>query len=155
MLGDKLVHPLRRVIATFVRRFMPKKTKRLVFISTLFAGIKDIQETSPEHLQCLNELMGLCEIKEAISLPMFFGAMLWKKKLPEGIFLHYRKNPPLQLCEINNKELSEVEMRVIANTIINHTPCWLLYTSRRKMRDDLVLLLEMMPKMGFDESGGH
>lgn len=146
---------LKRALARFIDWVLPIRIKRLIFISTLFAGIKNITDPSDTHLHKLNDLMKLSEIDQAIGLPMCFGNWLWKKRLPEGIFLRYQKDSVLQLCEINNKELSDVEMRIIANTVINRTPAWLLYTSRRKMRDDLIQLLGVMPQLGCGNSDGH
>lgn len=134
-------------ICGFLSLVLSSKTKRLIFIATLFAGIKNITELDKRSLQKFNELLKLSEIDEAIGLPMMFGNSLWRRKLPEGIFVVYQKRAVLQLSEVDNNNLSQAQLRIVANTIINQTPGWLMYGSRRTMRVDLMQLFDILPKM--------
>jgi hypothetical protein len=126
----------------FCKYILPIKTKRLVYISTLVAGIKNIKEPDEFLVKRLNKALHLCDIDEAILLPMWFGKNYWAKKLSKGIFLG--QLPKLHLSDLDNKVLSFAEMRVVANEIIKHTPEWLDYGSKRILRGDIIKLLETL-----------
>lgn len=141
-----------RYVCSFLGWLLSNKMKKLIFISTLFAGIKNITEPSDRVLRKLNQLFRISGIDEAIGLPMVFGKALWSKKLPQSVFLEYQKRPVSSLCEIDKKVLSNAEKRVVANTIINRTPHWLIYGSRHTMRSDIVELFAVLPKIECKES---
>lgn len=125
---------------------LPTRTKRLIFLSTIFAGVKGINDPDVKMLNQLNTLLNLSSVDEAVALPMCFGDFLWRKRLADGIRLQHRKHAVLQLSEVNNKSLTQAEMRIVSNAIINATPCFLRYDSKTKMRADLFVLLEELPQ---------
>ena len=121
---------------------LPIKTKRLIYLSTLVAGIKNTKEPDESLVKRINKALHLSDIDEAILLPMWVGKNYWGKKLSKGIFLGHL--PKLHISDLDNKILSFAEMRVVANEIIKHTPDWMDYGSKRILRGDIIRLLETL-----------
>ena len=130
-----------------VQRYLPRKTKRLIFISTFIACASEVNNPSKEILTKINELLKVSDIDEAIGLPMLFGLQLWSKKLPEGIYLQSLKNPIVEIKELKNKTFNAAELRVTANTILSRSPKWLIYDSKRIMRNDIATMIALLPKL--------
>lgn len=131
----------------FIKKYLPKKTKRLIFISTFIGCAKEVNNPSKEMLSKINETLKVSSVDEAIGLPMIFGLKLWNEKLPEGIYLQSLKNPIVEIKELKNKTFSSAELRVTANTILSHCPRWLVYDSKRIMRNDVTMMLTLLPKL--------
>ena len=71
----------------------------------------------------------------------------WSKKLPEGIYLQSLKNPIVEIKELKNKTFNAAELRVTANTILSRSPKWLIYDSKRIMRNDIATMIALLPKL--------
>lgn len=131
----------------FLKFFIPSKTKRLIFISTILAAIKDINEPDEKLIHRLNNLLNIADRDKAMVLPMYFGIKFWNKKLPYGITINSLPNKHFTLKDIDNKNLTLAQLRIVGNTVIHNTPDWLRYGSRRSMRTDLLSLFSLLPKI--------
>jgi hypothetical protein len=135
------------LICVTLGKVLPRRTKRLILISTIIGGIKNIDNPSKTLLRKINELLEVSVIDEAIALPMVFGKKMWRDKLPEDFFFYYIKKPPLDFEELDKRELKPAEVRIAANTIIKSSPGWLKYDSNRVMRSDVVNVLSSLPRI--------
>lgn len=143
-------NPFAKYFGKFLSAILRKEFKRLIFLSTLFAGIKEVSEPNKETLERLNKIFNLCDVQEAIALPICLGNNMWNKRLPDGLYLMHRPQPVLHLCDIDDDMCNDAEMRIIATTIISVTPAWLLYDSKRAMREDIVTLFKSMKSFEHD-----
>jgi len=147
--GKKVILKKRalKIVCTTLGKVLPRKTKRLILISTIIGGIKNIDNPSKTFLKKINELLHVSTIDEAMALPMVFGKKMWRDKLPDNFFFYYLKKPALNIDEVGHKELKPAEVRIAANTIIKSSPGWLRYDSNRVMRSDVVNVLSSLPKI--------
>lgn len=136
-----------RFVLSLLGRYLPRKTKRLIFLSTFFASSTNVCNPSKDLLAKMNKLLRISNIDEAIALPMLFGCRMWHSKLPDGVYLQHLKNPSVQITELKHKDLNPAELRITANTILSCSPRWLMYDSKRIMRADIVLLLSSLPEL--------
>jgi len=134
-------------LSFILTKILPYKTKRLIFLSSILAGIKNITNPDKQLLRKVNEVLEISRIDEAIALPMHYGDAIWSRLLPEGIYLKYLKYPVLQLSDLDKNHLTTTELRIIANAILNSTPVWMKYGSRRTMRNDLFELIDILPEL--------
>jgi hypothetical protein len=127
---------------------LPVKTKKLFFVSSLIASIVDIKDSDIELLERINTKFQLSNSSEALALPIWMGVKLWKTRVPKNLCLKCVGDEPLHvLSELKGKKLTQGEMRVAANSVINCAPIWLLYGSRRSMRNDFVEVLQFVQEM--------
>lgn len=136
---------LQAIVFKFLERFLPRKTKRLVFMCTFIGCVKKINTPSKKVLSKINELLHVSDNDGAISLPMMFGCRLWESKLPGGVYLNYLSKPAIKLADLKDRNLSSAELRIVANTILASCPKWLVYDSKRVMRTDIISLISALP----------
>lgn len=140
---------LKKMIRTFLfmllEKWLPRKTKRLVFISTFIACVNNVNTPSKRMLSKINELLHVSDNDSAISLPMMFGCKLWESKLPCGVHLKHLNNPTIRLSDLKDKELNTAELRIVANTILSSCPQWLMYDSKRVMRTEVITVINVLP----------
>lgn len=136
-----------KIFTACLGNILPRKTKRLIFISTFIACANEVTNPSKLLLTRINELLHVSNIDEAIALPMLFGCKMWKHKFPDGLHFDHLQNPKIKLSEFKNKDLNSAELRITANTILSELPKWLMYDSKRVMRADVVALISALPQL--------
>lgn len=76
---------LRQYSVQFLDRYLPRRTKRLMFLASFFARVKDGQvEGEPQIddpvLEKLNRLMQLSKSDSALKLPIHLSKAIWRGK---------------------------------------------------------------------------
>ena len=127
---------LRMYSDQFLDRYLPRRTKRLMFLASFFARVKDGQvEGEPQIddpvLEKLNHLMQLSSSDSALRLPVHLSRAIWRGKT---------------LTDICGKEIltEQVTPEVIEHAIkqiIMAMPKWLRYGRPEDIEKDVRQLL--------------
>jgi hypothetical protein len=120
--------------------------KRLVFVASLMAVVTDIKEPNKDMVKRLNQIFDISKFDNAIPLSMWFGNKIWSHKTK----VITSSLPPMMVTKIDDilcKTFNPAEARLIANIIILNTPKWLNYGSKRVMREDIMKLISLSPKI--------
>lgn len=146
--NEKLSEFYNRVVTKVLTNVLPHKTKRLFFIASLIASVKNIKDPDDNILVLINQKFDLCDSQEALALPVWMGVKLWFGRVPKNLCLQCNEGEPLiNLADLGGKRLTPGEMRVAANSVINCAPNWIKYGSRRTMRNDFVSVLEFVQSL--------
>ena len=122
----------------FLFKFLPARTKRLVFLASIFGYIKDTKEICDDTLEKINRIMHLSRDNHSMSLPIVMKDVIWKDlKDVENEGITDFKKYILSLAENNNVEM-------VVQTLINKAPCWTLYGDDKTITKDVKLLLKSM-----------
>lgn len=125
-------------------RVLSKKTKRMIFLASLTAFIKDIHEPDAVMLAKINEMFSLSENNEALKFPMRVSPRIWGEfDLSDLHRIGVKEN----LSEVCNQRLVMSQKRMIARHVMKNTPMWLRYHSNRVMVDEVVKLLNTTDKL--------
>ena len=112
---------------------MPRRTKRLIFLASLTALIKNTTAISHETLKRLNELMAVAQDERAMQLPVELSHGIWCGK---------------NICEVCQRESLEVKtlstaaILDIAGRIYEAMPMWLRYGRESDIQGDIIRILD-------------
>lgn len=115
----------------FLHRHVPNRTKRLIFVTSLSARLKDTQTLDNATLAKLNQVMVLSHTEDAMKLPVQLSRAIWNGKSAREIF--NADLPKEMLCRGRIKEL--------ASAAIAAMPAWLHYGEPNEIEYDVSRLL--------------
>jgi hypothetical protein len=71
---------IKEVLVDMLDKHLPRRTKRLLFLASFFASVKDEKEPSFDDpaLQKLNQLMRLSNTDSALKLPVHLSRVIWR-----------------------------------------------------------------------------
>jgi hypothetical protein len=118
-------------IGGFLQRHLPNRTKRLIFLASLSARLKNTQNFDNATLTKLNQVMVLSHTESAIKLPVQLSRAIWNGRSAGEIF-----NADLQKESLQKERLAEL----VAN-VINSMPAWLCYGEKETIEQDVSRLL--------------
>ncbi|MDR3392330.1 MAG: hypothetical protein P4L77_11410 [Sulfuriferula sp.] len=114
-------------------RHLPRRTKRLLFLASFFASVKDEKEPSFDDpaLQKLNQLMRLSNTDSALKLPVHLSRVIWRGRT----FNEICGDPMLE------GQLTPDRLDGAAHSIISFMPKWLQYGRPEDIEKDVKQLL--------------
>lgn len=113
------------------------KTRRRIFLSTIYGMSVDQEKTDFDHADKLAKVLNLSRDHKALELPMAIKSVVWFKKDKELVVVETRK---LFLKDIARKDLSEKEQEELACSIVNNTPWIIRYAKYKQMVYDVKCL---------------
>ena len=122
----------------FLNWLLPDKIKRMIFLSSLAAYIRDLQKPDKETLKKLNEILLLCSNEEALRFPIEIHSKIWGRFDIEC--LQQSGIDVSNMREFHTRGLAKSEMRIVANRFIDYMPVWLKYQSKESIRQDIYRL---------------
>lgn len=122
---------LRGKISLFIRRHLPDRTKRLIFISSLIANIKTDKEFDQKTLHKLNMVMQLASNESALKLPVQLSHAIWHGR---DTFEKYNSAIP------TDHKPEKTTIADINHRILEAMPPWLRYGDDAVIEKDLCLL---------------
>lgn len=132
-------------------KVLPDKVKRMIFVSSLAAYLRDIDQPEDEVLQKLNSVLKLSSDYRAMRFPIVFHSYIWDSFdtgtiTDKGIACESDTLKGFRLVG-----LSKPQARIVTDKIIDYIPDWLRYASKNQTRNDvyrLFVTLELfMPQM--------
>ena len=120
---------LKVMVVSALVRPMPRRMKRLLFLTSVMTHVKDSQLNS-QTLHKLNNLMGLCREEKAMELPMMLSKVIWDGRVIEPIKVLSEK-----------KTIPDSQFQDLIHQVITNVPHWLRYGRAGDMEEDLRRLL--------------
>lgn len=111
------------LVTRLLRVGLPRYGKRLLFVVSLFAGLKHLSQTELGDLERLNEKMGLSSSVEALEIPVHFAERIWRN------------------CDLD-KAASCGSLKAGADQVVNAMPSWMQYGDTAKMVDDARMVIQ-------------
>lgn len=137
---------IQRKFFGFLNENLPRKLKRLIFLSSLLAMIEDIKNPSDDIIKKLDELFKLANSNEmAIGFPMYIHSFIWQKALLNS--LGTKENFRERLDTLVTEKLNSRDFRELCNFFYKSTPEWLKYGSKNLIENDLRILFKNMPTL--------
>lgn len=111
-------------LASLASRVLPERTKRLMFLASLSAHLKETNQMSGEMLRKINELFGLSVDDNALKFPVHLSHAIWR-------------NRPLEPGVRQSLGAEDIRPRVhaMARKVIDAMPQCLRYDEPRMERD--------------------
>lgn len=122
-------------------KILPSNVKRLIFISSITGYLRGIQTPQSALAERLNKLMHIGTRSNSLLFPIFISSSIWSdfdpdKKLKEkGLDFSQVINP-------KDNHVSMKELRILSNVVIENSPEFLRYGSKKEMRGDLIHLFK-------------
>lgn len=119
-------------------RYIPSRTKRMMFIASLSARLKDSSGLDATTRKRLNEVMAASHDEAAMQVPALLSRVIW-----DGRTVY-------QLCDDNVAEgtLDQTRSRRIASSVVEATPAWLRYAGKDDIEKDVRMLLDNRAAIG-------
>jgi hypothetical protein len=119
-------------------RYIPSRTKRMMFIASLSARLKDSSGLDATTRKRLNEVMAASHDEAAMQVPALLSRVIW-----DGRTVY-------QLCDDNVAEgtLDQTRSRRIASSVVEATPSWLRYAGKDDIEKDVRMLLDNRAAIG-------
>lgn len=121
-----------RFIQYLVNR-LPAHLKRIIFLASITAAAKNVNEADDEFIDKLNTLMQLSNTgNNALRLPIYINKLIWKHKE------YIQKDLDLLTGPTSDESIRLACLKHIDQL----TPTWLKYADRETMVDDLSKLFQ-------------
>lgn len=138
MLSNFYFSPLTRKTLCKV---LPSNVKRLIFISSITGYLRGIQTPQSALVERLNKLMNIGTRSNSLLFPIFISSSIWSDFDP----VKKLKEKGLDFSQVINSEDNHVSMkdlRILSNVVIENSPEFLRYGSKKEMRGDLIHLFK-------------
>lgn len=113
--------------------FLSQRVKRLIFLASFSARIKDQTSFDSDTVHKLNQVMALASEERAIQLPVHLSKVIW-----QGRTIH-----DIAECEVlSSSTFTKERLHQLSTRVLEAMPKWLRYGPEDHMRDDLVKLLD-------------
>ncbi len=123
-------------LASLVQRMLPERTKRLVFLASFSAQLKETNEMSGELLHKLNKMFALSADDNALKFPVHLSHVIWRNRpLEPGVRLSI------------TTEVLHGRAHAVARKVIAAMPTCLRYDEAR-MSTDVESLLRNWQHVG-------
>lgn len=121
-----------RFIQYLVNR-LPAHLKRIIFLASITAAAKNVNETDDEFIDKLNSLMQLSNTgNNALKLPIYINRLIWKHK-------EYIQQ---DLDALTSPTSDDQVRQACVDRINQFTPTWLKYADRDTIVGDLNKLFQ-------------
>lgn len=117
---------------SMLNHYLPNRTKRLVFLASLTARLKETQSPDTETISKLNRAMELAKSDSAIKLPYELSRAIWHGKTSYQIFN----------ADISQESLHPIRVKEMSTSVLLAMPSWLRYGSDTDMEQDVSKLLD-------------
>ena len=125
------------IVISFLKTHLPNRTKRLVFLASLTARLKNSDFFDAETLKKLNLVMALASNDAAIELPVCLNKVIWHDQSACKILSINNV-----CCESQNKiEIETSNIKSMAASVMSVMPDWLSYGERKDIQNDVEQLL--------------
>jgi hypothetical protein len=130
-----------RGLSKLIRRVFAWKTRRMIFLSSIYGLVLDISRTDTENAEKLSRVLNIGRSVEGIEFPIAIKSVIWYNRISpymeiEGRTVHIR--------DLSNPKISEEDSRLIIDSILARMPSWLKYAKLSQMRYDLTKLASLL-----------
>lgn len=134
---NRVTDAIRGRLANMLDRHLSERTKRLLFLASFSAQLRDPSEFNKEMLHKLNQMFELASDDAALKLPIHLSHAIWRNRpLEPGLRLTLRT------------EDIRPRVQVIGKKIITAMPKWMRYGDDKRMQNEVEQLLRNMQQAG-------
>lgn len=141
--------PLVRLFGRTIGHRLPRKYKRMIYISSILGLLQQVREPDMELVKKLNDIIKIAHHVEVIQGPIYIKNLIWRTFSKRTLALSETKT--IAVCDIAKSELTQRECEVIGNFFANSAPEWMRYGSLGMMINDVTLLIQNLKRF----SGGQ
>jgi hypothetical protein len=129
---NKVSGAIRASFTSLLKRHLPGRTKRLIFLASFSARLKGSNNFDSATLKKLNEAMALASSDSSIKLPVHLSRAIWDGKT---VF---------DICDENvcSAPFDTAHVRLLAQRVIDAMPSWLRYGEEAVIKEDISKLLD-------------
>lgn len=128
----------------FLFKKVPKRFKRIVFISSIMGMIEQSRDANMELVNKVNEIFQLAKDPKTFLLPVHFNSVIWTDITADSpLGGDPEANEVCRIClrDINDRILSHDECEAIGRHFAKNVPDWLKYGSFELMVSDVIRLV--------------
>jgi hypothetical protein len=131
-----------RMFTKVLENRLPRKFKRLIYVSSILGLIQQMQDPDMELVTKLNETFKLAEYPDAFAFPMYIKSVIWKDALFDHVSIHSDRN--VAIGDLIKEDLNSRDCAAIGEYFATHSPSWLKYGAIDFMVNDVVLLIQQL-----------
>ena len=131
--------PLIAMVAT-VTKWLPDKVKRMLFLTSLAAYVKDLKNPPLAALEKLNTLMLLSSNTSLLMFPIEIRSKIWADMTVKDLEEHLGRTVTFQ--ELRKGDLNAAQKRILTSMVIDKAPKCLIYGSNSRIRKDLYKMFD-------------
>lgn len=128
-----------KMLERFAENNFPKRFKRLIYISSILAIVKQIREPDQFLINKINDVFKIARYPDAMIFPMYIKSLIWFD-LTEETFIQIN-NRKIQITELDCQCFDNHDCEAIGQYFNRTAPSWIRYGSERLMVDDVVTLM--------------
>lgn len=117
------------------------KTRRMIFLSSIYGYILNVRTPDREHAEKLSKVLNVARKPEALELPIAIKSVIWRNRMPSGVEVEGRT---LQISDLARNDLSDQECNTFIKLIVDSMPDWLQYAKKPQMQYDLKQLVKCL-----------
>lgn len=134
-------------LGNFLCQRISGRVKRLIFLSSVFGLIENINAPSKDTIQKLNTVLKLAHNNDAVAFPIYIHSWLWSNCEPNRRVLIDNSEVSLSelLSDISEMDFQEEQTTVfnkLAKYLSNIAPEWIVYGPTQMIAKDLEVLFK-------------
>jgi len=137
---------VKKRIENSFRDYLPKRFKRMIYISSLLSLILQIKKPNESQLEKINSIFKIAKYKDSMAVPIYFNSYIWHD-INNTTIVTIDSNNGIPLTSIKNAYLTEKDKDIITDFFINRTPNWLKYGSRNLLKHDTDMIMVNVNKL--------
>lgn len=114
---------------------IPRRFKRLIFVASFWACIKNTKHPDTKTLDKINRILNLAHHEEAIAFPMYIQNWIWSRHQKDPYIRLSERT--IRLSELLSTKLKETDYQDITRYAMRICPSWIVYGSEDMIRLDL------------------
>lgn len=123
--------PIAAFLMFCLSKLLPKHGKRIIFISSLYVQVTQLERLKADVVSKLNTVMNLAHREEALHFPAAISQLVWRNS-PVGNVL---------TKELLDQDIDDVKVREVSKKVVNLTPNYLRYGTPSDMEEDVRSLI--------------
>lgn len=129
----------------FLEKRLPRRIKRLIFISTIMALVKKIQEPNMELISQLNNIFQVTREPQAFLMPMKIKNVVWKNSKDKQLDCPHSGTQ--SITELLSRNHDSDDYLAIGQFFAKNAPPWIRYGAEDLMSEDASLLIKQLKKL--------
>lgn len=127
--------------ARILGAILPRRMKRLIFVSSFIAHLRNTNNPDRQLLAKINKLLVLTSNDEALLFPIQLHQRIWDKVELKDV-LNGKSITVDDSSQISSYRFRKPQIRILSEEIIKIIPSWLMYGSKNQIRSDLICIFE-------------
>jgi hypothetical protein len=127
---NRVTDAIRGRLANMLKQRLSERTKRLLFVASFSAQLKEPSALNDEMLHKLNSMLELATDDAALKLPIHLSQVIWRNRpLEPGVRVSLRT------------EALQSRAAALGKKVMEAMPSWMRYEDESKMQSDIEKLL--------------